>query len=214
MRRRLPVRVTFDGAPPERATLTITNGWDESADVTATVSDPLGPDPADLPGHVRPEDDPVVREPLTCDREGFQRHESWVEDPPWGQTTDDSGDAAFALRIDRLEAAYGESITVTMTNVGDAIQSTGNRNKYALQTYTESGWQDVRGATDGGPFPYTDEAILHHPGEGFEWTLELTEDGLVADHVHADRLIVCPDLEPGRYRFVFWEPAVAFDLVA
>jgi hypothetical protein len=31
-----------------------------------------------------------------------------------------------------------------------------------------------------------------------------------------DSLVVCPDLEPGRYRFVFWEPdvAVAFDLVA
>lgn len=209
------VQATFDGAPPEEATVAITDGWGESADVTATVDDPLGPDPADLPGHVRPEDDPVVREPLTCDRDGFERHGNWVEDPPWGLATDDDGDPTFALRVDRLEAAYGETVTVTMTNVSDTTQSTGNRNKYAFQTYTESGWQDVRGATDGDLFPYTDEAINHYPGDGFEWTLELTEEGLVANHYHEDRLVVCPDLEPGRYRFVFWEPgvAVAFDLV-
>jgi len=36
----------------------------------------------------------------------------------------------------------------------------------------------------------------------------------VAGHVHEDSLSVCPDLPPGRYRFVFWEPtvAVAFDV--
>lgn len=209
------VRATFDGAPPERATVTITDGWGESAEVTAAVDDPLGPDPADLPGHVRPDDDPVARESLTCDRDGFQRHGGWVGDPPWGLTTDDSDDPTFALRVDSLEVARGETVTVTMTNVSDTTQSTGNRNKYGLQAYTESGWQDVRGAADGGMLPYTDEAISHFPGDGFEWTLELTEEGLVADHVHADRLVVCPDLEPGRYRFVFWEPgvAVAFDLV-
>ncbi|MBO4247471.1 hypothetical protein IL252_06515 [Halomicrobium sp. IBSBa] len=209
------VRVTFDGTPPERATFTITDGWGESADVTGTVEDRIGPDPDDLAGHVRPDDDPVVREPLSCDREGFKRHESWVDDPPWGLATDDDGAPTFALRVDRLEAAVGETVTVAMTNVSDSVLSTGNRHKYSFQTYTDSEWEDVRGATDGDPLPYTDEAISHVPGDGFEWTLALTEEGLVADHVHADRLVVCPDLEPGRYRFVFWEPAVAvaFDLV-
>jgi hypothetical protein len=77
---------------------------------------------------------------------------------------------------------------------------------------TENGWQDVRGSTEHERFAYTDEAVMHRPGEGFEWTFELTESGLVADHTHD--LTVCPDLQTGRYRFVYFSPgvAVSFDL--
>lgn len=208
------VRATTADAPPTEATFTITGPGGDATEVTATVEDPLGPDPADLSGHVRPDSDPTVRDPLTCDRSGVERVESWVEDPPWGKTAGEDG-PAFALRVDALEVSPGDAVTVTMTNVGDAVGHTGNRHKYGLQTLTGDGWQDVRVVTDGGPLAYTDEAVLHRPGEGFEWSFELTEDGLLADHVHGDRLAVCPDLEPGRYRFVFWEPAVAvaFDVV-
>jgi len=210
------VRATFDGAPPEATTLSITDGWGATADVSASVDDRIGPDPTDLPGHVRPDDDPVVRAPLSCDQADFDRHESWASEPPWGRVTD-GGEATFALRIDTLEAAYGETITVRLTNVSDAQQYTGNRHKHGIETLTEDGWQSVWGTTDRDhPLAYTDEAIAHRPGDGFEWTLELTEEGVLAGHTHADSLVVCPDLEPGRYRFVFWEPdvAVAFDLVA
>ncbi|WP_226022210.1 hypothetical protein [Halomicrobium salinisoli] len=207
------VRVTVDGPVPRGATVRITDGWgnEETVDATSEV------DPADLDGYVRPEGDPpAVRDPLTCDRDGFERHPSWVDgEPAWGETTNDDGEPVFALRVDSLEAEYGDTVTVSMTNVSGEEQMTGNRHKYNLQTYTEDGWQDVRGVTDGDPIPYTDEGIGHAPGEGFEWELELTGEGLVADHYHADRLVVCPDLEPGRYRFVYWEPAVAvaFDIV-
>lgn len=208
------VRVTVDGPVPSRATVRITDGWDneETVDAAGRI------DPDDLDGHVRPGGGPpVVRDPLTCDRDGFRRHDSWIDegDLSWGETTGEDGGPVFALRVDALEAKYGETVTVSMTNVSGEEQMTGNRHKYNVQTYTEAGWQDVRGVTDGDPLPYTDEGIGHAPGEGFEWELELTEDGLVADHYHGDRLVVCPDLEPGRYRFVYWEPAVAvaFDLV-
>jgi len=215
------VRATFDGPVPDAAAFEITNGWDETAEVTASLDDSLddspdaAPDPPDLPGHVRPDDDPVVRAPLTCDRSGVERHESWIDEPPWGVVTDDGGDPTVALRVDTPEAARGETVTVRLTNVSEGQQPTGNRHKHGIETLTEDGWESVWVTDSEYPLAYTDEAILHPPGEGFEWTLELTEDGLLADHTHADSLSVCPDLEPGRYRFVFWEPAVAvgFDLV-
>lgn len=208
------VRATFDGPVPDTAAFSITNGWDETAEVSASVDGSLAPDLADLPGHVRPDGDPVVRAPLTCDRAGVERHESWVDEPPWGVVTD-GGDPTFGLRVDTLEATAGETVTVRLTNVSDAEQSTGNRHKHGIETLTEDGWQSVWVTDSDYPLAYTDEAIVHAPGEGFEWTLALTEDGLLDGHTHADSLSVCPDLEPGRYRFVFWEPAVAvaFDLV-
>lgn len=208
------IRVPFGDSAPERATLTVTNGWDERAEITATPDDPLGPDPADLPGAVRPDGEPAtVPAELTCEDEGFQRHATWVEDPPYGETAD-GDEPAFALRVEQTSLAYGETLTVHLTNVSDAVQYTGNRYKYGLEVKTEAGWQDVRGSTDGNPLAYTDEAVGHRPGEGFTWRLELTEDGLLDGHTHEDRMAVCPDLSAGRYRFVFWEPAVAvaFDL--
>jgi len=43
----------------------------------------------------------------------------------------------------------------------------------------------------------------------------MTESGLVAEENQPDGLRVCPDLRPGRYRFVFFaaDIAVAFDYV-
>ncbi|WP_225332973.1 hypothetical protein [Halomicrobium urmianum] len=210
------VRVTVDGPVPSRATVRITDGWGNEETVETASEGPI--DPADLDGYVRPDGDPpVVRDPLTCDREGFERLGSWVDEDElaWGEATAGDGDPVFALRVDALEAEYGDTVSISMTNVSGEERGTGNRHKYNLQAYTDDGWQDVRGVTDSDPVGYTDEGILHEPGEGFEWELELTEEGLVADHSHADRLVVCPDLTPGRYRFVYWEPAVAvaFDLV-
>ena len=50
------------------------------------------------------------------------------------------------------------------------------------------------------------------PREVFEWSLRLTEAGIVPDEKD---FIVCPELISGRYRFVYWistPVAVAFDL--
>jgi hypothetical protein len=58
-----------------------------------------------------------------------------------------------------------------------------------------------------------DEPIRLPPGAGFEWSIELTESGVVADHSQLSAR-ACPSLQPGRYRFVFWganDLAVAFD---
>jgi len=58
----------------------------------------------------------------------------------------------------------------------------------------------------------TNDPISHAPGEGFEWTFELTDGGVVPDaHQHGDSPTVCPSLQPGRYRFLYWEPGVAVE---
>lgn len=206
------VRATVDGRPPNAAKVTVTDGWgdEETFEVTADL------DPEALPGHVRPDDDPeTVPAGLDCADDDFERHGPGVEasSVQWGLATDD-GEPTFALRVNDLAFDPGEEVRVTLTNVAASEQYTGNRHKHSLQVSTDEGWQDVRGWADGQPRGYTDEAIAHDPGEGFEWTFELTDDGVLAGHVHEDALTVCPGLPAGRYRFVFWEPAtaVAFDL--
>lgn len=208
------VRARFDGAPVSRAVLTVTDGWDESVELEAAASDSLSPDPAGLPGHVRPDGDPAnVPSPLSCEDDSFERHPSWVDegDVSWGESSGKDG-RAFALRVAGTSVERGDEVTVTLTNVSDEMSVTGNRHKYGLQVYTDAGWEDVRGSATDEHFAYTDEGVQHRPGDGFEWSLRMTEDGVVENHPLD--LEVCPGLPAGRYRFVFREPsvAVAFDL--
>jgi len=211
------VRATFDGEPVTEARAAVTDGWGRTTELAATAEDPLAPDPASLPGHVRPADDPeTVPAALSCEDDDFERHGAGFDESElsWGAATDDRGEPTFALRVDSLGADPGDEVVVRLTNVSESEQYTGNRHKYNLQVRTGAGWQDVRGAPEGEPLGYTDEAVAHAPGEGFEWRLPMTEEGVVDGHVNETRLTVCPGLPAGRYRFVFWEPtvAVAFDL--
>lgn len=210
-------RVTFENSPLDAATIELTDGWDETATVTAEAADPIGPDPGALEGYVRPGSDPVPIDPLECDADGVERHPAFFDDTEvaWGDIERD-GDPTLALRIGATEYEYGDTARIRLTNVADRTVNTGNSDKYNLQTYTESGWRDVRVGDEDRFFDYTDEAIGHYPGEGFEWSIELTESAVAAAAAH-DHVEVCPDLEPGRYRFVYWGAidgavAVAFDL--
>lgn len=211
--------VTFDGDPLDEATVSFTDGWDETGAVTASVDDPLpAPDPEDLQGHVRPDAEPDPVAPLSCDAEDVKRHDQWSDeaDVQWGDFEAD-GETALALRVDDLEYEYGDTARFTLTNVTDGEVDTGNRHKFNLQIYTEDGWQDVRVKDADEYFEYTDEAVIHGPGEGFEWEVELTEEGLVEGTYHDDAR-VCPDLRSGRYRFAYFgvigdgAVAVSFDL--
>ncbi|MFO7926853.1 hypothetical protein [Natronomonas sp.] len=210
-------RVAFDSAPPDEATVELTDGWGETATVRATSDDPIGPDLDSLDGVVRPDGDPEPIAALECDEEGVERHYSGFDsdDLAWG-TVERDDDPILALRIDHPDYEYGDEARVRLTNVADRPIETGNDAKYNLQAYTEAGWQDVRVSDENRPFAYTDEAIGHAPGDGFEWSFGLTEDGIEATSTH-DHARVCPDLQSGRYRFVFWgviggSAAVGFDL--
>lgn len=197
---------------PSDATFTVIDGWGESSEVTA---DGQYADPEGLPGHVRPEGHPSKLEELSCDDENFQRLERPAgEAPQLGQVYDDDH-LTFAMRIHAMQTAkgsseessprvgHGDDVRVNLWNVSTSIQHTGNRHKWHLQVLTMDGWQDVRGTADGNRLGYDDLAIEHRPGEGFQWIFQMTEDGVLKGHVHEDKLEVCPDLQPGRYRFVY-----------
>lgn len=211
------LRATFSEEPPTEATVTVVDGWGNEAELSASATDSLSPDPDELPGYVRPDGDPEhVPDALACETEGVERVQSWANEGGigWGEVLGEGGEPSFALRVDDREVALGETVQITMTNVTDERLTTGNRHKYAFEVYTENGWEDVRVRPEDRPLEFTDEGVVHAPGEGFEWTFELTEEGIVDGHYHEDTLDVCPDLSPGRYRFVYWEPniAVAFDV--
>ena len=214
------LRVRFDGRPVDDVAVDVTDGWGETDTVTAGVDDPLpSPNPADLPGFVRPGDDPEPVAPLSCDRD-VHRHEQWFEegDLQWGDYEAD-GDTVLSMRVGNVEYEYGDTVYVTLTNVAGESVSTGNEHKYNLQVFTEDGWQDVRVVDADRDFAYTDEAVEHGPGGGFQWTFEFTEAG-IADAAAQDDARVCPDLASGRYRFAYFgvlgegAVAVSFDLTA
>lgn len=192
--------------PVDLAALDVTDGWGETESVRS--DDQPRFDPADLAGAVAPSGDPpAVPAPLDCDGQDRTTQVSDEGDIILGN----GDDPGFVLRVDRTSYEYGDTATVRLTNTTMDWLATGNRRKYNLQVRTENGWQEVR-TVDGSPPFYTDEAILHPPGDGFEWSLELTEGGLVGDH--GDTFEVCPALQTGRYRFIYWptDLAVEFDL--
>lgn len=218
------LRVTADPLP-ESLRVTVTDGWDTSAELTGQER---VRDPAALDGSVRPDGEPPgVPAALDCPEESFERHPARYDGGVnWGSgggidrdsglelrvvatERDGSTDASGGLRLER-----GDAFRVELTNVSRRPVGIGNEGKYNLEVDTEAGWTDVRGAADG-RFAYTDELIPVRPGAVVEWSFELSEAGLVANHSSGD-LRVCPALEPGRYRFVFWgadDIAVAFDYV-
>ncbi|MFC3959750.1 hypothetical protein [Halovivax cerinus] len=251
------VRVTGEDLPSV-AVLAITDGWGEETDVNST--DPLI-DPATLPGSVRPDGEPpAVPTALVCDDEDFERLPSTAGgEVAWGETVDERGAAAFAMRADAFDegdgtgddgesggdgvgstnesgdgAGYGDSsdatddltfdrgdgVRISLWNVSTREQTTGNEHTYAVEVKTEDGWREVRGTDSQAAVGYTDERATHPPGGGFDWTVELTENGLVEERDTTRRLRVCPDLQTGRYRFRYWglpdeaSIAVAFDLAA
>ncbi len=212
-------RVDFADERVTDVELSVTDGWDETSVIEATATDPLSPDPADLEGYVRPEAEPEPIAPLECDDEGFERHEPWFDedDVVYGEFEED-GEPTLALRVAETEYERGDTVEIRLTNVTDRLVDTGNRHRYNLQVYTDDGWQELRGWDGVDPQPLPDDAIRHRPNEGFEWSLALTEAGLVEDHLNTEALTVCPDLPSGRYRFAYHgvigdaAVAVAFDV--
>jgi hypothetical protein len=205
------VRVPGDDLP-EATRVTLTSGYGTTGEVDAG-----GPliHPDTLAGGVRPDGDPpAVPAALDCDIEGFERHPAYVDDDTiqYGTLTDDEN-PTFALRarnpdgdaIDDLTFARGDEIEFRLVNVSSEEVFTGSEHKYTLQLKTEAGWTEIRGTTNEDVrIGYEDIAFEQPPGEGLTWSLELTERGLLAGNPNAERLTICPDLQPGRYRLAYW----------
>ena len=219
------VRVTGDDLPAATR-VTLTNGSGVTAEIDADT--PLI-NPDTIAGGVQPNGDPpAVPTALDCATDGFERHPTYVDDDSieYGMSTDDDGASTFALRarnpggdaVDDLTFERGDEIEFRLLNVSNASLTTGNEYKYNLQLQTEAGWEEIRGTTgDADRLLYTDIGVVQPPGDGFTWSFELTEDGLLAGHPHEDDLTICLDLQPGRYRFAYWGVdsylAVQFDYV-
>jgi hypothetical protein len=90
--------------------------------------------------------------------------------------------------------------------------------KYTIECYTKAGWQDIRTVGDMIYIAPPDIEIEHQSNPLFEWELKLTEKGLRIPGGDESSIRICPPLQTGRYRFVYWgligsDPlAVAFDL--
>lgn len=219
------VRITFEEVPLDSATVEVTDGWGETTTITAAADDPIETDDGEtdeieevpFEGAIRPDEDPEPVASLECPDDGIRRHPPGFEEPDlsWGDVTNE-GETVQELRIEHAQYGYGDTARIRLTNVTDESSHVGNHAKYNIQVYTESGWQDVRVTDEDRYFDYTDEALGHAAGESIEWSLELTESGLVEGTYH-DHAEVCPELQPGRYRFVFWgiiggAVGVGFDL--
>jgi hypothetical protein len=224
--------ITFSGAflrvatdeRPEAIRVSVTDGWGETSEVTGEDG---VLDPEALPGGVRPDGDPEsVPAEFQCEADDFERHPQFYESGvSWGSGGGVDGDGGLELRVvdpdgdDGGEAAAferGDEVRIELTNVSSREAYVGNQGKYNLELRTEAGWTEIRGADGDTAFDYTDEALGVRPGETLTWEFEMTESGLIEGGPHADALRVCPDLVPGRYRFVFWgaaDIAVAFDYV-
>ncbi|SDR43749.1 hypothetical protein SAMN04489842_4002 [Natronobacterium texcoconense] len=157
-------------------------------------------------GEISPSREPeTVPSPLNCDDNEFDRLSN--------RGPGEVGDAGpFSLRINDTSFRYGDTAKITLRNTSLTSEYTATRDHYNILVYTDAGWEEVRGITEG-YMDYTDVERSHRPGNVYEWTLELTDNGLVDDNAELE---VCPALQPGRYRFVYFgvtdSIAVEFDL--
>jgi len=160
-----------------------------------------------LSGRVRPTDSPGSPvEELSCEKSTFTRHPPMYDEISWGDTEN------ISLRINDTAFEYGDTAQITLTNTSNRTISLGLKYMYQIELLTEDGWQDVRGKTGDDDFEYIEMSTENPPGKVFEWSLRLTEEGVVPDEKD---FIVCPELVSGRYRFVYpslEQVAVAFDL--
>jgi len=193
---------SISSSPTETAAKTEAENTDEK-----TARNAENMTESQLSGHVRPTDSPGIPEKgLSCDKNNFTRHPPRYDDISWGDTEN------ISLRVNDTAFEYGDTAQITLTNTSNRTISLGLKYVYQIELLTEDGWQDVRGKTGDDDFEYIELATENPPGTVFEWSLRLTEEGVVPDEKD---FIVCPELVSGRYRFVYPEVeqvAVAFDL--
>lgn len=108
----------------------------------------------------------------------------------------------FVVRSSTDSVVVGETLSLRLRNVAAVEQTTGSRDKIDVQRETADGWRSVFGRPP--EQVWTDEAIPHEPGEGFDWNLSVGDDGFEFAESVRPQYRTCDPVEPGRYRFVFW----------
>ena len=173
---------------------------------------------------------PTVPETHKCDRsaeelfpnaseeelEDFQRLGERIQEAERDRDVALGRRRGWSLEIGEQEVNYGDTVSFTLWRTGIEV-STGVRSMWHIERLTEQGWEDVR-------VPFSRRArplkeVNHSGGTIWEWEITLTEEGIIDAYGDDGRdEVVCPDLETGRYRFVYcglgadWCIGVEFDL--
>lgn len=107
--------------------------------------------------------------------------------------------AGFDLTANQETIALGDTLTVSLRNVTNTTQITGNRRKYDVQYRGSNGWHTIFGTKDNAAWDAI--GIEHEPNQGFTWQFPVTRVGLSSI---TDQYGVCTPITPGTYRFVYW----------
>lgn len=118
------------------------------------------------------------------------------------------GDAGgWRMRASGVEFTLGESFTIGLQNVSGETIEASSKWRFNLQLYTENGWQEIRWVT--GEVSYSESETSIPNGSGYLWQFYSSTDGLLANHPFREELLVCPEVQPGRYRLIFEEQSIA-----
>ena len=149
--------------------------------------------------YIRPENSSsTVLSQLVCDEDHEGRFPQRFEESEleWGNDTD----GIWEIRVETLNAVYGDTVTVRLRNVSDKTEYRSSRNDFNIQVETEVGWQEVRVKEQESDAATHDALHAEESGEGVKWEITMTESDL--PDVQVGRGKVCPGLPSGRYRFV------------
>lgn len=158
------------------------SGGDESAKTTTTRED-------------RPTafDDPDARPSRYC-------HDLEPLEPSWS-VGGPGPRHGFELRIDDPDGSVGGLLEVRLRNVTDETRTTGVKKKFDIQQRHDDGWRSIFGVESFQGI--IDKAIPHEPGDGFDWQLIFSKEGLSDAFLYSPTYYVCSPIDVGEYRFVY-----------
>lgn len=120
----------------------------------------------------------------------------------------------WELRVSSTNIDVGKSFAIELKNTSSTAIEFGNKWRFNIQLYTEQGWQEVRWLKK--QIPYKDISRMVEPGSGVRWEFYSSAAGIIATHPYSNYMVVCPELPPGRYRFICGDfpVAVQFNIVS
>lgn len=152
---------------------------------------------------VKPSDPPPQIRPYNCGGDNTLQHKPFVD---FGEVVLGETDT-WKLEASTTTASIGQAITIRLTNKTEYIKKTASKWKFNIQVYTQNGWQEIRRVTN--QQPYSSNEISHQGGGGFEWQFVCTNTEFFVMNPFQDNFEICPTIQPGRYRFIFADPAVS-----
>lgn len=103
----------------------------------------------------------------------------------------------FELTVNGSFVERGDVLRFTLQNAADERRYTGTSAKYLIQRRADEQWDTVTVLREP-HLGFNATAIVHYPGEGFEWTFPASAEGF-----SQRKYVVCDRLQPGEYRFVY-----------